>query len=99
MKARSGLVQVRTPTGKLCAIQNGSVQCYGEDGTLAAESFGLFEDSKGNLWVGVQNGLWRWKPGQPKFYPLPASRMASVLLVKTRTAHSDRLEQRNPTIR
>src|SRR5262249_35442543 len=28
------------------------------------------EDSKGNLWAGVIDGLWRWKPGLPKFYPL-----------------------------
>jgi signal transduction histidine kinase/ligand-binding sensor domain-containing protein len=32
--------------------------------------FGLYEDSKGNLWVGVINGLWRWKPGPPRFYPV-----------------------------
>ena len=58
------------PTGKLCSIQNGSVKCYGEDGSLGIGVVGLFEDSKGNLWVGVATGLWRWKPGQPQFYPL-----------------------------
>ena len=57
--------------GKLCAIQKGSVQCYAEDGALGPLVVGLFEDSKGNLWVGVATGLWRWKPGPPKFYPLP----------------------------
>ena len=31
----------------------------------------LYEDSKGNVWVGVKDGLWRWKPGPPKFYSLP----------------------------
>ena len=31
----------------------------------------MYEDSKGNLWAGVLNGLWQWKPGPPKFYPLP----------------------------
>ena len=31
---------------------------------------GLFEDSKGSLWVGVATGLWRWKPGPPIFHPL-----------------------------
>jgi signal transduction histidine kinase/ligand-binding sensor domain-containing protein len=59
------------PTGKLCAIQNGRVQCYGEDGSLGHGILGLYEDSKGNLWAGLVNGLWRWKPGPPKFYPLP----------------------------
>jgi ligand-binding sensor domain-containing protein/signal transduction histidine kinase len=57
--------------GKLCAIQNGSVQCYGEDGALGRGAFNLYEDSKGNLWAGVKEGLWRWRPGPPKFYPLP----------------------------
>jgi signal transduction histidine kinase/ligand-binding sensor domain-containing protein len=59
------------PPGKLCAIQNGSVQCFGTDGALGTGVAGLYEDSKGNLWAGVKNGLWRWKPGPPKFYPLP----------------------------
>jgi signal transduction histidine kinase/ligand-binding sensor domain-containing protein len=58
------------PTGRLCAIGNGRVQCYGEDGSLGYGVVGLYEDSKSNLWVGVLNGLWQWKPGPPKFYPL-----------------------------
>jgi len=57
--------------GKLCAIRLGSVQCYGEDGTLDNGVSGLFEDRNHGLWVGVRSGLWRWKPGSPKFYPEP----------------------------
>src|ERR1044072_2011973 len=57
--------------GKLCAIRNGSVQCSGDDGALGRGAFGLYEDSKGNLWAGVKDGLWHWRPGPPKFYPLP----------------------------
>lgn len=57
--------------GKLCAIKNGGVQCYGEDGALGRGAFNLYEDTKGNLWAGVKDGLWRWKPGPPTFYPLP----------------------------
>jgi len=57
--------------GKLCAIRNGSVQCFGDDGSLGRGVFNLYEDSKGNLWAGVKDGLWRWQPGPPKFYPLP----------------------------
>jgi ligand-binding sensor domain-containing protein len=34
---------------------------------------GLFEDSKGNLWAGVKDGIWRWKPGTSNFYPVPAA--------------------------
>jgi ligand-binding sensor domain-containing protein len=58
-------------TGRLCAIRNGSVQCYGDDGGLGRGAFNLYEDNKGNLWAGVKTGLWRWKPGPPTFYPLP----------------------------
>jgi len=59
------------PTGRLCSIKNGGVKCYGEDGSLGRAITDLFEDSKGNLWVGLENGLWRWQPGQATFYPLP----------------------------
>ena len=57
-------------TGKLCAIRNNGVRCYGEDGALGRGAFNLYEDSKGNLWAGVKDGLWRWEPGPPTFYPL-----------------------------
>jgi signal transduction histidine kinase/ligand-binding sensor domain-containing protein len=56
--------------GRLCMIRGGNVQCYGNDGTLGRGAFNLYEDSKGNLWLGVETGLWRWRPGPPKFYPL-----------------------------
>ena len=74
LEDREGTVWVGgsgVPTGKLCSIQNSNVNCYGEDGGLGVGVVGLFEDSKGSLWVGIPSGLWRWKPGQPKFYPLP----------------------------
>jgi len=53
------------PTGRLCAFRNTSVQCFGEDGRFGLGVFGLYEDSKGNLWAGAGRGLWRWKPGPP----------------------------------
>lgn len=59
--------------GKLCAIRKSNVQCYGEDGSLGRGVFNLFEDSKGNLWAGVKDGLWRWRPGAPKFFHLPGN--------------------------
>jgi len=36
-------------TGRLCAIQSGSAQCYGKDGSLGHGVFSLYEDSGGNL--------------------------------------------------
>ena len=59
------------PTGRLCAIQNGRSQCYGQDGSLGRWVVSLYEDSKGYLWAAAENGMWRWKPGPPKLYPLP----------------------------
>jgi len=56
------------PPGKLCAIHNGSIHCYGQDGSFDNGVRGLFEDHDGNLWVAVRDGLWRWKPGAPRFY-------------------------------
>jgi ligand-binding sensor domain-containing protein len=59
------------PTGRLCAIQSGIAECYGEDGSFGSSVPSLYEDSRGNLWVGAQTGLWQWKPGTPKRYPMP----------------------------
>ncbi len=61
---------VGVPTGRLCAIRNGSARCYGEDGKFDRGVVNLYEDGKGNLWAGVKDGLWRWKPDPPTFYPL-----------------------------
>ena len=57
--------------GRLCRIQSGNIQCYGEDGRFGSGVTPLYEDSGGNLWAGAMNGLWRWKPGPPKLYPMP----------------------------
>lgn len=58
------------PDGNLCEIRSGVVQCHTEMDGLGHGVFGLYEDAKGNLWVGLQKGAWRWKPGPPQFYPL-----------------------------
>jgi signal transduction histidine kinase/ligand-binding sensor domain-containing protein len=57
--------------GKLCAIRGRNIHCYGEDGSLGTIVFSLYEDSRGILWAGAANGLWRWKPGPPKLYQVP----------------------------
>ena len=58
------------PPGRLCSIQDGKLRCSGEDGSLGAGVFRLYEDSKGNLWAADTTGLWRWKPGNTQHYPL-----------------------------
>jgi PAS domain S-box-containing protein len=57
--------------GKLCEIRNGSVRCHPEMGGVGRGVFGLHRDGKGNLWVGLETGVWRWRPGPPEFYAVP----------------------------
>src|SRR5450631_102836 len=64
-----------TPTGQLCAIRSGHVQCYSEDGAFGTFVWSLGEDKAGTLWVGAESGVWRWKPGHPKVYPTPGMRV------------------------
>jgi signal transduction histidine kinase/ligand-binding sensor domain-containing protein len=54
----------------LCEIRERDVTCHGENGGRGAGSHGLFVDSADNVWVGVSDGVWRWKPGVPAFYAL-----------------------------
>ncbi len=61
---------IGAPTGRLCEIRGGSVHCQGENGSLGYGVLSLWEDSKGNIWAGAITGLWRWKPGLPKRYPM-----------------------------
>ena len=68
------------PTGELCAIHSGSVQCYGEDGSFGRYVESVYEDRARNIWVGASSGLWRWKPVPPKLYPTP-DRVQSLLEV------------------
>ena len=56
--------------GRLCALRSASVQCYGDDSTFGRGVDSIYEDSAANLWVGATKGLFRWKPGPPKLYPM-----------------------------
>jgi signal transduction histidine kinase/ligand-binding sensor domain-containing protein len=58
-------------SGRLCAIQKGSAQCYGENGRFGTAVLGLYEDRSGSLWAGATTGLWRWMPDPPELYPTP----------------------------
>src|SRR6187401_3379334 len=39
--------------GRLCRIQGGNIQCYGEDGRFGSGVTPLYEDSGGTLWAGA----------------------------------------------
>jgi len=84
LEDREGTIWVAgwaTSTGRLCSIQNGNIQCYGEDGRFGSGVTPLYEDRGGNLWAGAMTGVWRWKPGPPKLYPMPnrAQRIQALL--------------------
>ena len=81
VKERYGSPGGRLPRGDSVRIQSGNTQCYGEDGRFGSGVTPLYEDSGGNLWAGGMNGLWRWKPGPPKLYPMPdpAQRIYALL--------------------
>ena len=73
LEDRNGTVWAGTrypPPGKLCAFRTDGVQCYGEKGEFGARASSVYEDRAGNLWVGSENALWRWKPGPANRYPL-----------------------------
>src|SRR5262249_28581472 len=56
--------------GRLCTIRGAKVQCNG-DGSFGYGVWGLYEDSKRNLWVSSATGLWRWDAVHPDRYTLP----------------------------
>jgi signal transduction histidine kinase/ligand-binding sensor domain-containing protein len=68
---REGSIWAGTKDGKLCEIRNSSVRCHPEMGGVSHGVFGLRSDNKGNLWVGLETGVWRWRPGPPEFYVVP----------------------------
>jgi len=79
------------PSGSVCAIRSGSSECSGEDGKFGTIPGPMYEDSRGSLWVGTETGLWRWKPGPPRLYPMKdgAGRLSEAaggdLLIATTT--------------
>ena len=86
LEDREGTIWVAgwaTSAGRLCGIQSGNIQCYGEDGRFGSGVTPLYEDSGGNLWAGATTGLWRWKPGPPTRYPMPDPAQRIYALVES----------------
>jgi ligand-binding sensor domain-containing protein len=67
------------PTGKVCAIRNGGVRCWGADGGFGSRVTAMYEDRKGNLWFGERHGVWQWNQGQPRLYPLTGDDVVQAL--------------------
>ena len=74
LEARDGTVWIGVygdSGGTLCDIRSGPVHCDRGSGMLGTGVKALYEDSEGTLWLGSQNGVWRWKPGAPEFFSVP----------------------------
>ncbi|HEX6718165.1 MAG TPA: two-component regulator propeller domain-containing protein, partial [Pyrinomonadaceae bacterium] len=65
---------------RLCRIQNDKTECYENSGIGVTT---IYEDSKGNLWAGAMNGVWRWTPGPPKLYPMPGPAQRTFALIES----------------
>src|SRR5262249_51264095 len=81
-----GIGRARTTTGMLCAIRNGAAQC--ERSGFGQWVASLREDKGGALWATSETGLWRWRPGNPKHYPMPDPAIGSS---QTLEEHDGRL--------
>src|SRR5262249_27737176 len=64
-------VFARSTTWTLCEVRKDRSRCFGQDGGPGAGALGLVEDGAGAIWVGTLEGIWRWTPGAPTFFPLP----------------------------
>jgi len=58
---------------QICAIEKTGVRCYGDDGSLSRGGWvaKMYEDAKDTVWAVARYGIWRWRPGPPRFYPQP----------------------------
>src|SRR5262249_54796227 len=56
----------------LCNVQDARARCFGRDGGPGAGTIGLYEDSKGTLWTGTGDAVWRWQPGEPQRFAMPS---------------------------
>ena len=55
--------------GPLCRVRSSDQRCFGRnDGIPLANATGLAIDSSGNFWISGDQGLCRWKPGNPALY-------------------------------
>jgi len=70
---REGTIWVglpKRPSLSVCAIRRGNSECSPEDGKFGTIPGAIYEDSSGNLWVETETGLWRWRPGPARLYPM-----------------------------
>jgi signal transduction histidine kinase/ligand-binding sensor domain-containing protein len=76
LESRDGTIWAGTiavGNARICEIQRAHVECHRRDqfGTVIVD---LHEDRSGGIWASVVDGVWHWKPGPPRFHPMPGSR-------------------------
>ena len=71
VKERYGPAGRRLPLGGSARFRAAASSATERTAVSASGVLSLYEDSRGNLWAGAATGLWRWKPGPPKLYPMP----------------------------
>ena len=67
------------PTGKVCTIRHGGVRCWGEGAPFGSRVTMMYEDLKGDLWLGEPHGVWQWNQGRPQFHPLASDKFVQGL--------------------
>src|SRR5262245_24755946 len=55
---------------RLCVIQKGHGECT-DDSRFGFGVFGLHEDSRRGIWLGLTNSIWRVKPDPRRIVPIP----------------------------
>lgn len=58
-------------TARLCQVLGTEMQCHGpEDGVPPLNYVSLAADNQGNLWLGAERAVLRWKPGSSRLFNL-----------------------------
>jgi signal transduction histidine kinase/ligand-binding sensor domain-containing protein len=57
----------------LCSIRTDGVRCEDSGGLFGRFVSTLYEDGRGELWVGAATGLWRWGRDHRERFPLPSA--------------------------
>jgi signal transduction histidine kinase/ligand-binding sensor domain-containing protein len=63
----------RPGSAPLCRVFRTQAECYGDTKYMGGWVDSLYEDKKGRLWAGTNDGIWRVRPGLPqRVVPYPS---------------------------
>ena len=65
-------------SGRLCSVRAGQARCAAPEGGFGGYVWSLGEDSSGTLWAGAESGVWRWRPGTPRRFAIPGTRVGDL---------------------